>query len=109
MDPKHYEAIMKYVSNGPFLVDVNMNSPGKISKNFMDALLAFWPGLQASDGWLWLENGEGKEVWRRKEGGGGREVEEEGRGRRKGGGGGRLQCSYAPKCTPPPPRSCGVI
>lgn len=43
---KHYEAIMKYISNGPLLVDVNMNSPGKISKNFMDSLLAFWPGLQ---------------------------------------------------------------
>ena len=44
---------MKYVSNGPLLVDVNMNSPGKISKNFMDSLLAFWPGLQVWCSVVW--------------------------------------------------------
>ena len=109
-DLKHYEAIMKYVSNGPLLVDVNMNSPGKISKNFMDALLAFWPGLQARDVAVGGEGGmcagreggrRGKGGWRRK---GGR-VEEEGRGRRKGGregGGERLQCVlHAPNAPGP--------
>ncbi|XP_019849820.1 PREDICTED: ER degradation-enhancing alpha-mannosidase-like protein 3 [Amphimedon queenslandica] len=43
---KHYSAIKRYVSNGPFLLGVNMNSPAKPSKHFMDSLLAFWPGLQ---------------------------------------------------------------
>lgn len=43
---KHYQAIMKYVSQGPMLLDVHMHRPNTNSKNFMDALLAFWPGLQ---------------------------------------------------------------
>ncbi|XP_002739935.1 ER degradation-enhancing alpha-mannosidase-like protein 3 [Saccoglossus kowalevskii] len=43
---KHYDAIMRYVSNGPLLIDVHMHKPTTKSKNFMDALLAFWPGLQ---------------------------------------------------------------
>ena len=34
------------MSNGPFLLGVNMNSPAKPSRHFMDSLLAFWPGLQ---------------------------------------------------------------
>jgi hypothetical protein len=37
---------MKYVSQGPLLVDVHMHRPHTNSKNFMDSLLAFWPGLQ---------------------------------------------------------------
>lgn len=37
---------MKYVSQGPMLLDVHMHRPNTNSKNFMDALLAFWPGLQ---------------------------------------------------------------
>ncbi|CAL1540392.1 unnamed protein product [Lymnaea stagnalis] len=43
---KHYEAVMRYVSQGPLLVDVHMHKPTSAAKNFMDALLAFWPGLQ---------------------------------------------------------------
>lgn len=45
---RHYNAIMKYISQGPMLVDVHMHRPHTNSKNFMDALLAFWPGLQVS-------------------------------------------------------------
>ncbi|XP_014209956.1 ER degradation-enhancing alpha-mannosidase-like protein 3 isoform X2 [Copidosoma floridanum] len=47
---KHYEAIMKYISQGPMLLDVHMHRPNTNSKNFMDALLAFWPGLQVLKG-----------------------------------------------------------
>ncbi|KAK0157873.1 hypothetical protein PV328_011562 [Microctonus aethiopoides] len=47
---KHYEAVMKYVSQGPMLLDVHMHRPNTNSKNFMDALLAFWPGLQVLKG-----------------------------------------------------------
>ena len=43
---QHYEAVMRYVSQGPMLMDVHMHKPNAISRNFMDALLAFWPGLQ---------------------------------------------------------------
>ena len=43
---KHYQAIMKYISQGPMLLDVHMHRPNTNSKNFMDALLAFWPGVQ---------------------------------------------------------------
>ena len=46
---QHYDAIMKYVSQGPMMVDVHMHRPLTNSRNFMDALLAFWPGLQVSD------------------------------------------------------------
>lgn len=45
----HYEAIMKYVKvllPFPLLVDVLMHRPFTRAKSFMDALLAFWPGLQ---------------------------------------------------------------
>ena len=37
---------MKYVSQGPLMVDVHMHKPQTNAKNFMDSLLAFWPGLQ---------------------------------------------------------------
>ncbi|XP_012281913.1 ER degradation-enhancing alpha-mannosidase-like protein 3 [Orussus abietinus] len=47
---KHYQAIMKYVSQGPMLLDVHMHRPHTNSKHFMDALLAFWPGLQVLKG-----------------------------------------------------------
>ncbi|KAH0949561.1 hypothetical protein HN011_001028 [Eciton burchellii] len=47
---KHYQAIMKYISQGPMLLDVHMHRPNTNSKNFMDALLAFWPGLQVLKG-----------------------------------------------------------
>ncbi|XP_067662725.1 ER degradation-enhancing alpha-mannosidase-like protein 3 isoform X1 [Haliotis asinina] len=47
---KHYSAVMRYVSQGPLLVDVHMHKPMAASRNFMDALLAFWPGLQVLKG-----------------------------------------------------------
>lgn len=37
---------MKYISNGPLLVDVSMNTPTRMTRSYMDSLLAFWPGLQ---------------------------------------------------------------
>ena len=43
---QHYDAVMKYISSGPLLVDVSMNSPSRMTRSFMDSLLAFWPGLQ---------------------------------------------------------------
>ncbi|XP_014671067.1 PREDICTED: ER degradation-enhancing alpha-mannosidase-like protein 3 [Priapulus caudatus] len=43
---KHYSSVMKYVSQGPMLVDVHMHRPHTASRNFMTSLLAFWPGLQ---------------------------------------------------------------
>lgn len=46
----HYSAVMTYISQGPMLLDVHMHKPYTISKNFMDALLAFWPGLQVLKG-----------------------------------------------------------
>ncbi|GAB1597645.1 ER degradation-enhancing alpha-mannosidase-like protein 3 [Argonauta hians] len=47
---KHYDAVMKYISQGPLLVDVHMHKPQSTSRNFMDSLLAFWPGLQVLKG-----------------------------------------------------------
>jgi mannosidase alpha-like ER degradation enhancer 3 len=40
---------MKYISQGPMLIDVHMHRPHTNSRNFMDALLAFWPGLQVKN------------------------------------------------------------
>ncbi|XP_074655390.1 ER degradation-enhancing alpha-mannosidase-like protein 3 [Tubulanus polymorphus] len=47
---KHYSAVMKYINQGPLLVDVHMHRPTMNSRHFMDALLAFWPGLQVLKG-----------------------------------------------------------
>ncbi|KAL1502333.1 hypothetical protein ABEB36_007489 [Hypothenemus hampei] len=47
---RHYTAIMKYISQGPMLLDVHMHRPHTTSRNYMDALLAFWPGLQVLKG-----------------------------------------------------------
>lgn len=47
---RHYQAIMKYISHGPLMMDVHMHRPHAKSRNFMDALLAFWPGLQVLSG-----------------------------------------------------------
>lgn len=47
---RHYNAIMKYISQGPMLLDVHMHRPHTKTRNFMDALLAFWPGLQVLSG-----------------------------------------------------------
>lgn len=43
---QHYTAVMKYISQGPYLLDVHMHKPEAVSRTFMDSLLAFWPGLQ---------------------------------------------------------------
>ncbi|XP_022085237.1 ER degradation-enhancing alpha-mannosidase-like protein 3 isoform X2 [Acanthaster planci] len=42
----HYDAVMHYISDGPMLLDVHMHKPTTRTRAFMDALLAFWPGLQ---------------------------------------------------------------
>ena len=42
----HYESIMRYINQGPLMVDVHMHKPHANSRGFMDALFAFWPGLQ---------------------------------------------------------------
>ena len=47
---KHYDAVMRYVNQGPLFVDVHMHKPLVASRNFMDSLLAFWPGLQVLSG-----------------------------------------------------------
>lgn len=47
---KHYESVMDYMSHGPFFIDVHMHRPNKVAKGFMDALSAFWPGLQVLKG-----------------------------------------------------------
>lgn len=48
---RHYEGVMKYINQHPgFLLDVHMHRPHSQAKNFMDSLLAFWPGLQVLKG-----------------------------------------------------------
>ena len=47
---QHYDAVKRFVSLGPMLVDVNMNTQ-RTTKTFMDSLLAFWPGLQVCSSW----------------------------------------------------------
>ena len=42
----HYANIMKYIGHRPVLQDVHMHRPTTTSKQFIDALGAFWPGLQ---------------------------------------------------------------
>ncbi|VEL14143.1 unnamed protein product [Protopolystoma xenopodis] len=48
----HYRAIHRYIGfpsqeELPYLfLDVHMHRPSQRAKHFMDALLAFWPGLQ---------------------------------------------------------------
>ena len=46
----HYKSIRKYVQRGPLWVDVHMHKPTTTAKNFMDALAAYWPGLQVLKG-----------------------------------------------------------
>ncbi|CAF3956559.1 unnamed protein product [Adineta steineri] len=46
----HYSSIMSYVQNGIAMVNVHMHEPHRSTKNHMDALLAFWPGLQVMTG-----------------------------------------------------------
>jgi len=42
----HYASIMKYLGQRPVMQDVHMHRPHTTSKHFIDALGAFWPGLQ---------------------------------------------------------------
>merc|ERR1719219_2935159 len=42
----HYTSIMKYLGQRPVMQDVHMHRPHTTSKHFIDALGAFWPGLQ---------------------------------------------------------------
>jgi len=42
----HYQAVMKYLGTGHLMQDVHMHRPNTNSKQFVDALGAFWPGLQ---------------------------------------------------------------
>lgn len=52
---RHYSAVMKYISQGPMLLDVHMHRPHTNSRNYMDALLAFWPGLQVLKGIIFVK------------------------------------------------------
>lgn len=45
---RHYNAVMKYISHPPLLMDVHMHRPHTKARNYMDSLLAFWPGLQVT-------------------------------------------------------------
>uniref|UniRef100_A0A915N145 alpha-1,2-Mannosidase n=2 Tax=Meloidogyne javanica TaxID=6303 RepID=A0A915N145_MELJA len=47
---KHYDAIMRHLNKGPIFVDVQMHRPQLASRSYMDALLAFWPGIQVLKG-----------------------------------------------------------
>ena len=42
----HYNSIMKYIGQRTVMQDVHMHRPHTTSKHFIDALGAFWPGLQ---------------------------------------------------------------
>lgn len=47
---RHYNAITNYVTQGAMLLDVYMHRPYTTSRGYMDALTAFWPGLQVLKG-----------------------------------------------------------
>ncbi|CAF1186117.1 unnamed protein product [Rotaria sordida] len=47
---EHYSSIMSYVQRGVAMVNVHMHQPYRSVKKYMDALLAFWPGLQVLTG-----------------------------------------------------------
>jgi len=46
----HYQAIQQYIAQGPLMLDVLMHKPTQQAKHFIDALSAFWPGLQVLKG-----------------------------------------------------------
>ncbi|XP_058524922.1 ER degradation-enhancing alpha-mannosidase-like protein 3 isoform X2 [Ochotona princeps] len=46
----HYDAIMRYISQPPLLLDVHIHKPLLNARSWMDALLAFFPGLQVLKG-----------------------------------------------------------
>lgn len=58
---KHYDSITKYMSlntngheheigDGSCMKTVHMHMPNRQSRNYIDALLAFWPGIQVLKG-----------------------------------------------------------
>jgi mannosidase alpha-like ER degradation enhancer 3 len=49
---RHYDSVMKFMSqqHGSIMQTVHMHMPYKQARNYMDALLAFWPGLQVLKG-----------------------------------------------------------
>ncbi|XP_078497572.1 ER degradation-enhancing alpha-mannosidase-like protein 3 [Lissotriton helveticus] len=46
----HYDAIMRYISQPPLLLDVHIHKPLLTARTWMDSLLAFFPGLQVLKG-----------------------------------------------------------
>ncbi|XP_073499067.1 ER degradation-enhancing alpha-mannosidase-like protein 3 isoform X2 [Phyllobates terribilis] len=46
----HYDAIMRYISQPPLLLDVHIHKPMLTARTWMDSLLAFFPGLQVLKG-----------------------------------------------------------
>ncbi|XP_062437180.1 ER degradation-enhancing alpha-mannosidase-like protein 3 isoform X2 [Rhea pennata] len=47
---EHYDAIMRYISQPPLLLDVHIHKPMLNARTWMDSLLAFFPGLQVLKG-----------------------------------------------------------
>lgn len=47
---KHYKSIMQYINQGPLFLSVQMHQPDRTTHAYMDALQAFWPGLQVLKG-----------------------------------------------------------
>ncbi|OXB55745.1 hypothetical protein ASZ78_004228 [Callipepla squamata] len=46
----HCDAVMKYISQPPLLLDVHIHKPMLNARTWMDSLLAFFPGLQVLKG-----------------------------------------------------------
>ena len=42
----HYDAIKRFIQQGPMMIDVHMHRPTEQSRSFIDSLSAFWPGVQ---------------------------------------------------------------
>lgn len=47
---RHYKSIMQYMNQGPMFLSVQMHQPDRTAHAYMDALQAFWPGLQVLKG-----------------------------------------------------------
>lgn len=47
---RHYKSIMQYMNQGPLFLSVQMHQPDRTAHAYMDALQAFWPGLQVLKG-----------------------------------------------------------
>ena len=45
---QHYKSIMQYINQGPLFLSVQMHQPDRTAHAYMDALQAFWPGLQVT-------------------------------------------------------------